>query len=519
MLHSIARHKTFSEDTHLKKVIIGGFRQESNSFNPTITTMDWFINTAFLEGEDILKHAQMPTELKGMMQAVCEAGATAIPSCFAMAQSGGKVDQPVVDRVLNRILQCIEENLPVDGIFLSLHGATQSTEYDDCCGYMLEKVRNALGDIPVIAVTTDLHANITERMVYHADIICGYQTYPHLDLVQTGYRAASLAFNCMETPLHMVMTRIPMIMSASIYTTTSGPFAELMEYAFKKQAEEKIRDFSIYQMQPWLDTGEGGSAVVVIDSDLQKAKSFAAELSSRQLELRHSIQTSLYSIDEVIGEAEKNHSGKPYILVDSADSPNAGATGDSAAVLKEILEKKSALKTAFALVDSEAADLAHRTGVANRATFSLGGTIDPERSPKVVVNAYVKSLHDGNFSLETPAYAGLSKSLGKCAVLQVGNIDILVCKRMGLNGDPQFYRSFGIDPLFYQLVVIKANTSFRAQYHEIAARIFETDTPGAAGAKLTSLPFQHLPHPFYPFDSLDDYVIKPPIVSRRSSLH
>ena len=502
----------------MKRVVIGGFRQETNSFNPIVSTMECFHKGLFVEGQKMLAYAQVPIELKGMLEAVKEAGGTAIPACLAIAQSGGMVEQQVVDAVVEKIARTIAENPPVDGVFLVLHGATQSTGQEDCCGYILRTIRNLLGSGPVIAASTDLHANITEQMLENADILCGYQTYPHLDLVQTGYRAASLGLRCMDTPLAMAMTRVPMIMSASTYTTNAGPFAELMNDTRARQALEGVEDFSIYQMQPWLDVKDAGSAVIAIAQDRKKAEAFVVEVARRQWRLKDSIKADQYSMDEVIEAAAQNDTKKPYILVDSADSPNAGATGDSAAVLKRIIEKKSPVKTAFALIDAPAARLARSLGVGASGVFSLGGTLDTVCSPKITVEAYVKSLHDGKFLLETPAYAGSAQSLGHCAVLQVGAIDILVCETMAYNGDPQFYRGFGIEPFFYQLVVIKANTSFKAQYSKIAEKIFETDTPGVASANLQALPFAKLPKPFYPFDTLETYEVPAPVCSKRTIL-
>ena len=46
-----------------------------------------------------------------------------------------------------------------------------------------------------------------------------------------------------------------------------------------------------------------------------------------------------------------NKSGKPVILVDSADSPNAGATADSATVIEKLLPYRDVLKCAVAVSD------------------------------------------------------------------------------------------------------------------------------------------------------------------------
>lgn len=73
-----------------------------------------------------------------------------------------------------------------DGVFVPLHGATCCVSEDDACGAFLGSL---VGNKP-IAAACDLHAKITPRMLRNADVICGYQTYPHVDLFNTGRRTA-----------------------------------------------------------------------------------------------------------------------------------------------------------------------------------------------------------------------------------------------------------------------------------------------------------------------------------------
>ena len=51
------------------------------------------------------------------------------------------------------------------------------------------RVRAALPNAP-IAVALDLHANVTQKMIDHADVIVSFKTYPHVDMVETGEHAA-----------------------------------------------------------------------------------------------------------------------------------------------------------------------------------------------------------------------------------------------------------------------------------------------------------------------------------------
>ncbi len=496
------------------KIAVCEFRQETNAFNPVLASRESFVLGGIAKGEEMLEVlGKKPCAVHGMFQAIREAGGEIVPLYSMVSQSGGIIAGEVFDEFLEVTEEMLSQVLPVDGVFVSLHGATQSEQADDACGVILERIRALAGPEAIIAASCDMHANVTARCVQNADFVCGYQTYPHADYMETGYRAARLGMQALTggPKPRMVRTVIPMIVPASGYHTLSGPFAELIQYGKSLVEEEgRLLDFSIFQMQPWLDVTEGGTSVVATAFDVEVAKKYARELAQRLWSLRKEFRPQLYTIDQVIDLALENDCGKPVVLVDSADSTNAGAAGDSPAVVARILERNVPVKAACVLDDREAADQAHELGVGAVAEFVIGGKKDPKHARPVRVKAEVKSLHDGIFMQEGPAGQGLVNNVGRAAVLSVGAIDIMVCQNVAGNGDPQLYRHFGIEPSFYQLVVVKACTSFRAAFAPIAAKICETDTPGAAASRLENLGYEKLPKTFYPFSDLDDYRIPEP---------
>ena len=493
----------------MKIIVVSEFHQETNSFNPTITQMQEFERRTIYLGKEMV-NLHNGRELGGMFRAITEDHGEIIPGCAMNSQSGGPVDQKAMDYFLEKTIDVIKQNMPVDGVFLSLHGATQTTQFDDACGVILEKVRKEAGDSAVIVVSADLHANVTPRWMKNADFICGYLSYPHLDYYDTGYRAASLGMRKLNgEKLHMVRVTVPMIIPASSYSSMTSPFKEVIDEAKELVKSGKLCDCTIFQMQPWLDVDPAsGCAVVAIDQDYENAKFHALELAQQVYKMRKNFDTDLFSINQVIDIALENQSGRPTILVDFADSANAGSTGDSAAILMKLLERKTKPKTAIIVNDANAVEIAFKAGVGNKAEFSIGGTINPNLFKPVKVEAYVKSLHDGYFRLEGPAGRGMLNDIGRTAVITVGEIDIVICHCMVFNGDPQIYRGFGIEPTFYQMVVVKACNSFREAYSPISDRICLTDTPGAASANLKSLPYRKVPGTFYPFSNLDEYQIE-----------
>ena len=497
-----------------KHIFVCGMLQESNSFNPVLASFEDFQTSGIYEGDQLVHaNGKAGPTMDGMIQGVLDSGFIPVGGVRMRSKSGGPVDHTVVDFFLEKTLSGLKEAGEVAGVLVSLHGATQSDTSDDVCGDILTAIRELVGSEVVIAASCDLHANVTERMVRAADFVCGYQTYPHLDYFEVGYRPAMLmARKIKGEPIKMVRSAVPMMAPAHGYSTTHGELRALMERAKEMVNSGRILDFSIFQVQPWLDVEKTASVVLVAAGDEETAKTAASELIHAEFALRKSLQGErLWTVPEVIDAALKNPEDKPVILVDSADSPNAGACGDSAAVLEELLPYRDQMRMAFSVNDAAAVEKAFALGIGAKSDFELGASLAPRLSrPVLVRGAVVRSLHDGVFYLGGPAERGQRRSLGRSAVLQAGEILILITVRGQNNGDLQFYRSFGIEPTLCRLVCVKACSSFRAGYEPVSALICNSATPGAAGPVLTALPFEKLPKPFYPFQEITEDMISEP---------
>lgn len=497
------------------KIAICEFHQETNSFNPKPSPIEDYAVFGLWEGQEILDQGHGPSALGGMLDTLEHSGVQVIPTCRMWANAAGPVEAGVVRGFLKKLLPYLQAALPLDGVCVSLHGATQSTESDDVCGDLLEAIRQTVGEKAVIAASLDLHANVTEKMQRNAEYLSGYHTYPHVDFYETGRRAATLCLRRLKgdgKPPVTMRTVVPMIIPASASYTISGPFAELIHYGESLVQEGKLLDFSVFQMQPWLDVPVGGSAIVTVSE--KPDPHWAIELARKLLSIRHELHSELKSVEEIIRIAEKNDSGKPTVLVDSADSTNAGASGDSAFVLEKIQEMNSPVKAAVVLRDLPTVKKAFQVGVGNSGEFTIGATIDPKMSKPVKVTAYVRSLHDGVYTQEGPAKRGLVNHIGPSAVLKVGNTKIIATNYLLGPGDLQLFRGHGVEPTLCQLVAVKACTSFRVGYQPIAREIIEADTPGAASANLLRLPFRKLPRSFYPFHEIAAADIPQPVALR-----
>ncbi len=491
------------------KIAICEFHQETNSFVPFASTRKDYEVFGIQKGQQMIDEVDDGCALKGLLDVLNESKVDMIPTYRMWANASGPVEDAVVTEFLEYTLSVLEKNLPLDGVCISFHGATQSGMSDDVCGDIAQRIRQVAGQDAVLAATFDLHANITKKISDHVDIICGYHTYPHVDFYQVGRRAASLCLQKIkgEKKLYQKHVTIPMIAPASGYTTRSGVFHDLMSWAESLVDSEKLVDFSIFQMQPWLDVSDGQSSIITYSED--ESCEWGMEIAKKLVELRGEFSPKVHAVEDIIREAEQYDDGKPVVLVDSADSPNAGACGDSAYVLREICRMDSNVKAAIALCCKPAVDLAFERGVGQVGIFTIGASLSPETSEPVTVSGIVVSLHDGTYVQEGPAKRGLEHNLGRTAVIRVRNTTVILTSDFLLGpGDMQLFRHFGVEPTFYQLIDVKACTSFRAGYEQITDRIYDADTPGAAASVLTRFQYKKLPKSFYPFKEISYNDIK-----------
>lgn len=488
------------------RIFMCGIHQESNSFNPILTPIGMFDIT---DGCDVKKSFINSKTSTGGVVATLEAekDVEVIYSTVMRAPSGAPLEASVTENFLMTVLCDLKKAGKLDGVALSLHGATMSEVSDDVCGDVIEEIRKEVGEYIPISAAFDLHANITEKIMKNTDYICGYLEYPHIDQYETGVRSAKLLLRHLNgAPAKTARVTIPMIAPAHAYTTKDGKLLELVSKAKAMVESGRILDYTLFEVQPWLDAKEMAATIIVIAKDESTAKAAARELALENFKIRKDlIGKPLMSVGDVIKKALTNKTGKPIVLVDSADSRGAGSTADSAAVLEELIPYCDQLKCAVSVSDAPAVDKAFALGVGKRADFTLGATVAPELSkPVEIKDALVRSLHNGYFTCKGPISRGGISYCGKVAVLQIGKILIQVSADSRNEGERGFYSGFGIDPELCDIVSVKACTSFRAGYEPIAAEICNTATPGAAGTVLTQLPYKHRPVPMYPFEEISE---------------
>jgi microcystin degradation protein MlrC len=239
---------------------------------------------------------------------------------------------------------------------------------------------------------------------------------------------------------------------------------------------------------------------VVTNGNAMSADRYAAELARKFWDSRREFDLKLVPPKHAIRQALRIEGG-PVVLAESSDSTGSGSPGDSTGVLKELLAANLSEPAAIFLVDPDGVAQAAAAGVGAAVSLEIGGKFDRVNSKPVQVSGRVRLISDGRWVARARGYnTGIEVQMGRAAVLQVGQVRILLAERSAMTVDPELYRSHGIDPCHMKIVVVKSPNGFRAAYKPIAKAIFLVDTPGVSTANLRTLPFQRVPRPIYPLD-------------------
>jgi microcystin degradation protein MlrC len=475
--------------------------QESNTFSPVKTR---YRDLDLVFGSDVLaRHRQALTEMGGFLDVLSAARKRVVPLCAGWAVSSGSMLEVDFVRLHREFHKSLRAAGNLEGLLLALHGAQAATKTFDVAGALLECARHQVGPKVPIAVTLDLHANITRRMIEAATLIVGYKTYPHIDLFQTGQRAARLLL-CALADKHssaIVCRKLPLIVPAENMQTTSGPFGRLMDEANRLERCGAMQACSVFGVQPWLDVPEMGCSVVAV---CERAKTDEAQegvdcLAQLFWDSRSEFDVELTPVRRAIREAIRSEG--PVVISEPSDSTGSGSPGDSTGVLKPLLEIAAHHSAAIFIVDPPVVKKAIAAGVGKTIRTKIGGSVDRVHSQPVEIGARVHLISDGRWTPQALGYStGVETCMGATAVLEVGKLRILVAERSAMTVDPELFRSHGIAPERIQIVVVKSPNGFRSAYAGVATKMVLVDTPGISSPRLKTLPYRRVPRPIYPLD-------------------
>ncbi|HWH82321.1 MAG TPA: M81 family metallopeptidase [Burkholderiaceae bacterium] len=491
-------------------VFVAGFHHETNTFAPS--PADWAAFTCgagyppYARGDAMLKQMRSTsTALGGFMQEAGEHGWALRPSVWAGAMPSNRVTRDAFERIAAEIVDDLRASR-VDAVFLDLHGAAVAEGIDDAEGELLARVRGAVGPaLPVIAAL-DLHANVTGRMLQLASAMTAYRTYPHVDMRETGVRAARMLARrfvpaAAERVLHA--ERVPFLLPLNAQCTLMQPAASIIAMIEQAEALHDVElnfamGFSaadIKECGPVL-FGYGVDPLRVRDTvQLLLAEVAVARRADWTLELLGPDAAVEAAIDLAL------RADAPVVIADTQDNPGAGGDANTTGLLHALLRADAGTRLAGRvalglLVDPASAQAAFDAGVGASVSLSLGRAVrtwsGALTDPPVDVEARVLAVSDGVVAMHGPMTAGVTMRLGPSACVEVRGVKVLLASAKVQMLDLDLCRYLGVEPAQMKLIVVKSSVHFRAAFAPIASHILVAKAPGPMAADPGDLPWTKL---------------------------
>ncbi len=480
----------------MPRILVAECLQEISSFNPVPSGYDLFV---VLRGDEVLDTQRgLNTFVAGALE-VFEAtpGVELVPAYSARSFSAGQLSREGFERLAGELLDEVSAKAEgIDAVYFSLHGAMGADGYPDPEGHLLEECRKIVGEEIPIVISLDLHGILTAKMLSQIDGLTLLQTYPHVDMADTGARAARLLLRVLDGAKPVIArVVVPALVRGDELITETGVYGKIVGRARELERDGVALAAGFMIGNPFTDVPELCSqAIVITDGDAEAAEREAILLAEAFWPDRARMQAELIAVEDAI-EVARALDGTA-IFTDAADATSSGATGDSNVILRALLDAGYDGTVLLPIVDPAAVEAAFAAGVGSTVQVRLGGAFDPRFEP-VELDVAVDLLSSGHCVHET---YGAPNHTGRLAVLLHENITIVATTLPANLFDRSVFFAGGRNPRRYDLVVVKSPHCERHMFVDWAARNFGIDAPGATSAKLQSLGHTVCERPIYPLE-------------------
>ena len=490
------------------KIGIAMMSHETNTFSPVVTDLKRFSGGKDfpLSGEAALEvYRGTSSCLGGFIEVAEEEGVQVEMGIAAGAPPSGPVKQDAYEFICSEILKLAKN---IDGLLLDLHGAMVTECHSDGEGELLERIRKATPSLP-IAISLDMHANVTKKMVVNCNILTGYHTYPHIDMDETARKSARIFFQMIKSEVVPTMNwaNVPMLPHVMRQGTDDEPNRSLQLQA-KQLEQSECLAVNVFTGFPHADIPDAGLSVVTLtNANPEKAEKVTNRLLDQAWSERERFIYKIESLGDSMDKAKRLSTTKgdgPIVLLDHYDNTASGGTMDTTEVLKAVLEHGLEDVAVFGFYDPEAVIEMQNAGVGKTVTISLGGKLFmdslEEQSQPLEVTGEVKTLSNGRFKAKVAMARGLTINMGTTAILSVGSVDIVVVSRHVEPTDPECFRSLGIEPTERRFLMLKSRIHYRVGFRDLAKNIVECAGIGVCTSDYNQINFNKVRRPIFPLD-------------------
>jgi microcystin degradation protein MlrC len=477
------------------RIAVGGIHIECSTYNPVLNEEKDF---RVVRGEELTASPYFAF-LK-------DYEAEFLPTIHCRAIAGGPVARSTYERFKAEFLERLKPLLPLDGLYLAMHGAMYVQGMEDAEGDWITAARDLVGPDCTVSASYDLHGNVSQRIIDALDMYSTYRTAPHTDVEETMRRSVKMLVESLKTgvkPL-LLWAPIPVLLPGERTSTVDEPAKSLYAMMPEIDAIDGVWDASLMVGYVWADEPRATAAAILTGTDRavleREARRVAAAYWNARGKFVFGCETG--SIQECVARAVASKTA-PVVLAESGDNPTGGGVGDRAEVLAELITR-SATGVVFAgIADKAAAEACYAAGVGAELDLSVGASLDTIGSKPVQARVKVKFLH------ETTDLAD------RQAVVAIGGIDlVLSAKRRPYHNIADFTR-LGLDPKKAKIIVVKSGY-LSPELAPIANPNLMALSPGVVDQFVERLERHRKQRPSYPFDR--DFAYEPQVfLSARSA--
>ena len=483
----------------MSRIAIGGVQHETNTFAASRATFDDFVHAdawpGLCRGGALIEATRgINLPISGFIDQARSDSHVLKPLVWCSAQPSGPVTRDAFERIAYILLEDLAAALPVDAIYLDLHGAMVAEHLDDADGELLSRVRGCVGPAVPIVASLDLHANISQTMLEQASALVAYRQYPHVDMAETGARAAYLLQKLSNrAPMKRDLRHLDFLVPLTAQCTLVEPGRHLMARALELE-QRSLLSLHYTPGFPLADVYECGPCVFGYGEREDDVNVAVAALVSEVAASESELSGQFWTIDAAIKRALQGHlpGHGPVILVDTQDNPGAGGNGDSTSLIKALIAAEAKGVVAGLICDPEVARLAHAAGTGARVQAAVGAKSGFPGETPINGEFGVDALGDGRFVATGPFYLGAQMDLGPMALLRSGGVRIAVASRKQQAADQSMFRHLGVEPAAQRILVLKSSVHFRADFGALAKDILIVLAPGPSPADPAQLPFRKL---------------------------
>lgn len=474
------------------RIAIGGIHTECSTYSPVLMSVEDF---KVLRGEELLRAPQFDF-LDG-------SGADLSPLLHARAVPGGPVSRVAYESFKAEFIERLKAALPLDGLYLAMHGAVNVEGMDDAEGDWISAARDIVGDACIVAASYDLHGNVSQRIIDQLDIFAAYRTAPHIDVRETMVRAWSMLLEALRTGKRpgIAWAPVPVLWPGERTSTEDEPARSLYAKLSDYDAQDGILDANLMIGYVWADEPRATACALATGTDKDAVLTAVNRIGQSYWNARSDFRFGPVTgpLDEMLDIAGKSATA-PVILADSADNPTGGGVGDRADVLSAVLARGFDDALFAGITDRPAVEACFAAGRGAQISLSVGGSLDPSSAP-VRFDAEVVTLYDPGSAAEREA------------VVRTGGVTVVLAARRRPYHNIADFTQLGLDPKAVRLLVVKSGY-LSPELAPIANPNLMALTEGVVGQDIENLVSLRRSRPAFPFDKNFSYTPQARLSSR-----